>query len=154
MALTDPDPQLEALYQQMRDAPPGADLTELGGKAYSRYLELIEPRASQNNPYGLPYPSPTDPISQGADAIHALADAAGILRGTVACAASGLTTVTFPVGLFTKPPIVNATCWVAGTVSYAYISAAPTTANFQVRVFTNGGAQIAAQVMWMAAPAP
>lgn len=45
--------------------------------AHARYLEIM---ASAVTPGGLPYPSPTDPVAQGADAIRALAEAVDTLR--------------------------------------------------------------------------
>lgn len=152
--LTAPDPQLEAIYQEMRDAPPGADLVALADRAQSRYLALIDPRATTPGSL-LPYPLPTDPISQGADAIHALASALDYLKGTTAVAASGVTTVTFaPAGFFTKPPIVLIFPYIPGNVGLAYMAGAPTAANFQVRCYTTAGAQVAGSVMWIAVPSP
>lgn len=60
---------------------------------------------------GLPYPVPTDPIAQGADAIKLLAEGIDkhIQSGVFSyvTAANGLFTVTFPVA-FTSPPAVVA----------------------------------------------
>jgi hypothetical protein len=75
MALTRPDPALESLFQRLRDAPPGEDpavIAALEGEAFQRYSDLERGAATAS---GLPYPSPTDPISEGADAIRALAEA-------------------------------------------------------------------------------
>lgn len=65
---------------------------------------------------GFPYPEPADPISQGADAIKALAEkvdtsvariASGVVTLTTAAnSASGTVFVTFPVGLFPVAPRV------------------------------------------------
>jgi hypothetical protein len=72
MPLTAPDPILEALYQQIRNAPPGTDLSALMDETITRYNELERGGVTDG---GLPYPDPTDPISEGADAIRALAEA-------------------------------------------------------------------------------
>jgi hypothetical protein len=76
-----PDPQLESLYQQMMTAAPG-DLAALADEAFARYQDIMGPRAG-TTPSGLPYPSPTDPVSQGADAIRNLATALDIPRTLV-----------------------------------------------------------------------
>lgn len=73
--------------------------------------------------------------------------------GTVAVAASGLTTVNFSPA-FAKVPNVIAYPWISGSVAFAYTSAAPTTASFTVRIYTAGGAQVAGTVMWAAFPNP
>lgn len=75
--LTHPDPELEALFRQLRQAPPGADTTELEQQAFTRYLAVGR---GGTTPGGLPYPDPTDPISEGADAIRALAEASESLK--------------------------------------------------------------------------
>lgn len=111
---------------------------------------LAEPRAVTGA--GYPYPQPTDPVAQGADAIRSLANAAGMLRGIKVCTNSGLQRVDFPVGYFTAPPVVVCLAMVPGTVSYAYMSEAPTAVYFTVRLFTNGGAQVAGSAHWIAAP--
>jgi hypothetical protein len=66
----DVDPQyLEILERLVRGDGNPVDLAD---ELHARYLAL--PRAGAT-PAGLPYPSPTDPIAQGADAIRALAEA-------------------------------------------------------------------------------
>lgn len=131
------------------ETDPGAqrDLVE---RLHAAYLATPSPLGGTTGA-GLPYPSPTDPIAGGADAIRALAEAVGFLFGVAAVAASGVTTVTFaPAGFFTKPPAVIHCAMVAGTVSYSYMSQAPTAANFTIRCFTNGASQIAGTVYWAA----
>ena len=70
-----------------------------------------------NTPNGLPYPLGTEPISQGDDAILALATAldkrvpyrmagGSLPFGAIANGASGNVTVPYPAGLFTVPPIL------------------------------------------------
>lgn len=72
--LTAPDPQLESLYARLQDAAINpADTAQLVEEAHARYLDITALAAVSNG--GLPYPVPTDPISQGADAIRALAEA-------------------------------------------------------------------------------
>lgn len=61
-------------------------------------------------PNGLPYPEPTAPVAQGADAIKALAQATRIIAVSVTVPAGSpnpaTATVTFPAGLFTAAPLV------------------------------------------------
>lgn len=69
-----------------------------------------------NTPLGIPYPAPTDPISQGATAIQNVATfldpkiriAAGQVTIPISNAISGSANVTFPAGRFTSAPIVVA----------------------------------------------
>lgn len=71
--MSTPDPALEKLFQQM-DGPgiTQAERIDLEAQAFARYKDLVRGGTAGN---GLPYPSPTDPISEGADAIRALAAA-------------------------------------------------------------------------------
>lgn len=95
-------------------------------------------------PKGYPYPVGTDRVRDGDDVIHALADkldatvpyamAAGSTAIAVTNAPSGTTTVTFPAGRFTQPPLVVAT--VVGSSSpnfFAGVNPAPTAAGMTVR---------------------
>lgn len=71
--------------------------------------------------------------------------------GTVAVAATGTTTVTFPASRFATAPIVVASVVESGgVVAVCWISSVPTTSSFTVRVYANGGAQRAGTVHWMA----
>jgi hypothetical protein len=118
---------------------------------------LADPRAT--TPNGLPYPAPTDPIAQGADAIRSLAQAidnqpgvVGIQRGTAATAASGVTQVVFPKP-YSVVPVVLVTAYTSGgNVGIAYLGAAPTAAGFGVRTYTTAAAQVAGSVGWVAFP--
>lgn len=72
--------------------------------------------------------------------------------GVATVAATGITTVTFPAGRFTQAPIVHTTVQASagGVVAVAFTNAAPTLTNFQVRIYSLGGAQVAGTVMWIA----
>jgi hypothetical protein len=72
--MTAPDTQLEDLYARLRADLDPDERTALEDEAHARYLELIVGLSAVTGT-GLPYPVPTDPISQGADAIRALAEA-------------------------------------------------------------------------------
>lgn len=72
MPITAPDPILESIFRRLREAPPGDEATALMDEAITRYSELGRGGVTDG---GLPYPDPTDPISEGADAIRALAEA-------------------------------------------------------------------------------
>lgn len=73
--MTEPDPQYVELKTQLaqlaQDDPAAAALIE---QLHSVYLGLVRGGVTAS---GLPYPDPTDPISEGADAIRALAEAIG-----------------------------------------------------------------------------
>lgn len=62
------DPEYTALYRRLR-AEGGIELRE---QLHTRYLELGRGAVT---PGGLPYPDPTDPVAEGANAIRALAEA-------------------------------------------------------------------------------
>lgn len=63
-----PDAEYVALYRRLR-AEGGVDLAD---QLHARYLQLERGAVT---PGGLPYPSPSDPVAEGADAIRALAQA-------------------------------------------------------------------------------
>jgi hypothetical protein len=56
-----------------------AKRAQLVDAMHAAYLATPSPLAG-TTPFGLPYPSPTDPIAQGADAIRALAEALEVPR--------------------------------------------------------------------------
>lgn len=70
--------------------------------------------------------------------------------GNITTAASGSTTVTFPVGRFTSVPIVNNQVVGHPNVSVVYVYGWPSTTSFNIGVFTISGGNIAAQVQWIA----
>ena len=85
---------------------------------------------------GFPYPLPTDPIADGADAIKALAqkidDIVGTFAaGTIAIQGTGATSasapITFPAGRFTVAPVVVATVTVGAVASVTAVTAAGAT---------------------------
>lgn len=83
---------------------------------------------------------------QARDAIYSPhAEAAG----TVTVAASGVTTVTFPVGRFTQVPVVTAVVVGNGNVCVAHVGI-PTTSDVVVRIFTIAGGQTTGVVHWTA----
>lgn len=61
-------------------------------------------------PTGLPYPEPTAPVAEGANAIKGLAQAIRIVATSVTVANGAANpataTVSFPAGLFSSPPLV------------------------------------------------
>ncbi|MFT4258042.1 hypothetical protein [Microbacterium sp.] len=74
-----------------------------------------------------------------------------VATGTVAVAGTGATTVTFPTGLFTQPPIVQCSVIsVAGLVYVPHRSEAATTTGFNVRIYGLDGQQSAGTIEWTA----
>lgn len=65
--MSTPDAEYLDLLRRLRANPS----RELADEVHARYLAL--PRGG-TTPSGLPYPSPTDPVAAGADAIRALAE--------------------------------------------------------------------------------
>jgi hypothetical protein len=63
--------QYEDILVEVRRTPAGAKRDALIEKLHAVYLDL----KSGTTTSGLPYPSPTDPVAQGADAIRSLAEA-------------------------------------------------------------------------------
>lgn len=88
--MSDPDPEYVDLLRRLKDGD--GDPEELVEALHSRYLAL--PRGGTTAGRGYPYPDPTDPIAEGADAIRALAEAIGALDQpwTVVAPASGWST--------------------------------------------------------------
>lgn len=66
--MSTPDEQYEQLLRAAEDAA----TPELLEQLHARYIELLRGGTTVS---GLPYPYPTDPLSEGADAIRALAEA-------------------------------------------------------------------------------
>ena len=75
-----------------------------------------------------------------------------VATGSTAVAATGITTITWPPGRFTVPPVVQTTAYAVagGVVSVAFTNEPPTLTSFTVRIYTLGGAQVAGRVMWTA----
>lgn len=74
--MTTPDPQYVDLLGQITaaeasGASPDA-ISALTEQLHTRYLALVR---GGTTPHGFPYPDPTDPLAEGADAIRALAEA-------------------------------------------------------------------------------
>lgn len=110
---------------------------------------------------GLPYPEPTDPIADGADAIRDLAEAVDLGFGSNRFVAgstvdttdsSGNLDVTFPV-TFTGVPIVLYSIRVGtnNNVSH-WLILPPTTTGFRVRLMIAGvsGSGDVATIQWLA----
>lgn len=96
--MTTPDPQYVQLQQQTAAAAADGDPTdELVEQLHARYLQLL--RGGQTTD-GYPYPDPTDPLAEGADAIRALAEA---LAGRTVTIVTGKTPTdlpsSFPLGI-------------------------------------------------------
>lgn len=69
-----PDPTWTELAAQLLETADPAAQARLIDQMHAAYLAAPSPLAG-TTPSGLPYPSPTDPIAQGADAIRSLAEA-------------------------------------------------------------------------------
>jgi len=72
-----------------------------------------------------------------------------VAAGAVTVAATGTTTVTFPVGRFTQPPIVTALVVGHANVCVAHVGP-PSATSVVVRAYTVSGAQVAGVVHWTA----
>ena len=74
--MTNPDPQYVALMGEIVEAgESGASAETVGAlldQMHARYLDLVRGASTGD---GYPYPDPTDPLAEGADAIRALAEA-------------------------------------------------------------------------------
>ena len=70
-------------------------------------------------------------------------------RGSVSCAATGVTTVTFPSGRFNRAPIVIASPSGNGTVGMAHIGTRTST-TVEMRFFSFSGAQMVGTIHWEA----
>jgi hypothetical protein len=111
---------------------------------------------------GLPYPVPTDPVAQGADAIRALAEAidrhflTGAFTGNTA--ANGVLTVTFPGAGFTSAPtVIAALQFGAGGTDFTGYLIASTNTGFTYRLFQSGSpaaAGVTARINWLAVGVP
>ncbi|MEV4777434.1 hypothetical protein [Microbacterium sp. LWH12-1.2] len=69
--------------------------------------------------------------------------------GSAAIAASGITTVPLPAGRFSVPPVIVATVIGHPNVCVVHYGSRTTT-GFDVRVYTLGGGQVAADIHWTA----
>lgn len=93
--MTEPDAEYSALLVQLAGATPGTPAADaLAEQLHTRYLAIV--RGGVTSTRGYPYPDPTDPVAEGADAIRALAEAIGSLDQpwTVVPPASGWQTGT------------------------------------------------------------
>lgn len=113
-----------------------------------------------NTPNGLPYPLGTDPLAQGDDAIHALADelnkrvpyrlafATGVAVGGVLAGNNLNIPVVYPVGLFTQTPIILAITG-SNRLGLAVLANTKDGATLQVANFTSATAA-ATTLQWVA----
>ena len=69
--------------------------------------------------------------------------------GSTSVASTGITTVNFPTSRFSVAPRVVATPYGNANVSVAHVTSITAT-NFQLRLYTIGGAQIAGTIHWHA----
>jgi hypothetical protein len=68
------DPEYLALLLRLKEAEPGSpEAAQLVEQLHERYVEVIG--FGGTTAAGLPYPLPTDPVAEGADAIRSLAEA-------------------------------------------------------------------------------
>jgi|SRR5262245_12532347 len=110
---------------------------------------------------GLPYPEPTDPIAQGADAIKNLATKteARYLSGfaNVTSAANGVCTVTFPAAFPSAPNVIAVLQFSTGGTDFTGYVITSTTTGFTYRLFQAGalvGAGVAARINYLAIGVP
>jgi len=101
-------------------------------------------------PGGLPYPEPTDPIAQGADAIKNLATAIDnrIQTGTLTVSTSG-SPITFSPAFATVPVVIANPAAAIGFPRYVAASAVTTTGATLV-VWNNSGTPVSGAVSWVA----
>jgi hypothetical protein len=97
------DPGYAALVQRLHEAEPGSpEAAELIEELHARYVEVVG--FGGQTPGGLPYPLPTDPVAQGADAIRSLAEAlAPAMNGSARARASAGTGGYPPAAWFIVP---------------------------------------------------
>lgn len=114
-----PDPQYVAIRQSIEDAlaaDPSADVATLVDELHTRYRAMVR---GGNTTDGYPYPSPTDPLMEGADAIRSLAEAlaARTVTLTYTPANSGVLMTAYPLGLslFTLGSAAHAASGFPGT---------------------------------------
>lgn len=108
-----------------------------------------------NTPNGLPYPLTTEPVADGADAIHALALALDSLAGMHIQAGAtyggrldqGPQPLNFPGGPFPGPPAVYLTP--VGNAN-VYLASAPTAEGFAWYNYPPGGGIVNVTVYWLA----
>lgn len=107
-----------------------------------------------STPKGYPYPVGTDRVADGDDAIKSLAEFVDVRLGlaasgfftSAAAASSGAvvaTAITFPVGLFTVPPVVTMTAYATNpeTANVSFGSM-PTTTGFSARTQRPGSTAV------------
>lgn len=96
-----------------------------------------------STPNGLPYPVGTDRVMDGDDAIRNLATALRIYTATVTVTLTATPTaavvVTFPVGLFTAPPVVVGFMNGAGTTAWKGGANTVTAVSCQLFAQSNSG---------------
>lgn len=73
-------------------------------------------------------------------------------RGKVTCAASGVTTVTFPAGRFSVPPNIQATPVGNAVVGYPHVTGITAT-SVEIRFWGSNGVQAAGVIDWVATQA-
>lgn len=135
--MSTPDPEWVNLRQQILQlehsgtADPD-QLHQLEDQLYDRYLQLARGGVT---PGGLPYPDPTDPVAEGADAIRALAEAID----------SALTALAQPEIIITRTPDLIDLSWGAawtGLMTAAWFAVAKADPGFEwngrIRVPTDG----------------
>lgn len=89
--MSEPDEQYESQLAEASAADdagaPRDDVLEILERLHATYLELVRGGVT---PTGLPYPAPTDPLSEGADAIRALAEAVDVMTFDASRVTSGV----------------------------------------------------------------
>ena len=159
-----PNPQLATLYAELVAATDPAKIAKLQEEAHALYLAEV---FAANTPNGFPYPAPTDPVSQGADAIRALAEALdprapiqamGFINISVTTS-SATAAVTFPAGRFAVAPYVwtNLFTGAGGTQRLVARCWAATPTGASLGLWTGDGTATSASnlpVQWLAVAVP
>ena len=112
-------------------------------------------------PNGYPYPLGTDAVSQGDDAIKALADtldarmgnlamAAGMLTGQVTSNVSVVVALTFPVGRFSAAPMVAGIGYNTSTSFVNFSSATKDGCSMTVKHYTGTTGTYTFPFSWIA----
>jgi hypothetical protein len=134
--MTQLDPEYAALLATLYDAEEsGAPTEELVAALHARYLEVAPAAVAAN---GLPYPLPTDPVAQGADAIRALAEAIILPRGAM-IVGNGITMTGSPAVVIPGGLTLPAGTWhLHGSAVFDFSAGVVPRMNLKLRNSTDG----------------